>query len=93
MLKEKLTEIIGQDLTDTQLIAAVEAAITESRPFNHESNAGAEACGLDGHEFEKKWGEFDIQATSFSTLVELFEKSFDKREIAFLLSGAHLSQL
>jgi len=65
MLKEKILEIVSQELTDSQLVAAIEAAITTNTPFNHNIKEGVSVCGLDEETFIQKWINFEINANLF----------------------------
>lgn len=86
MLKEKLIDICSSDLNEKELIKAVEAAITETLPFDHTVSNTYEATSVEKENL-RKVGTLD--KCDFSTLseqVERIESMFSKREIGFLFT-------
>lgn len=71
-----------QNESDSVLIKQIEAEIAKSKPYDHTDKGMTEACGLPGIEYNEVLQILN-SSKYHSEVVEILEKQFSKRELAF----------
>lgn len=75
----------SKDLSPREFNIAVEAELAKNIPFIHEIGKKIEACGINIDDLP----EGGFEAEKFSEAVEHVEKSYSKRELAYLVTSRH----
>lgn len=71
-----------QNESDSVLIKQIEAEIAKSKPYDHTDKGMMEACGVPDVEFDELLSILN-SSKYHSEVVEILEKQFSKRELAF----------
>ena len=71
-----------QNESDSVLIKQIEAEIAKSKPYDHTDKGMMEACGVPDVEFDELLSILN-SSKYHSEIVEVLEKQFSKRELAF----------
>ena len=79
-IRKKINDLFDSGLKGEELVLALEKAIKDIIPYDHDEGNPMDACGIGSH-IEMKI----IGAGSISQIVERIEKSITKRKLAFVL--------
>lgn len=71
-----------QNKSDSVLIKKIEAEIAKSKPYDHTDKGMMKACGVPDVEFDELLSILN-SSKYHSEVVEILEKQFSKRELAF----------
>ena len=93
-LQINLLSIIVHSENDSNedLIKQIEAEIAKSKPYDHTDKSMMEACGVPDVEFDELLSILN-SSKYHSEVVEILEKQFSKRELAFFTEKIYSATL